>query len=627
MLPYFSDGRRDDAVQSAYVAALTGYWGNPANNPQGSWGGRMVDLTRAHVWCWDARPYPSFPARTDLWADGPAWSRGHWLTGRAGACPLADVVADLCRAAGLRDDSVDVSGLHDVVRGFVAQGGETARASLQGLMLAYGFDVIEGAGRLTFRTRDGRVDALLDSDDMAETRDLSRPELQRAPEAELAGRVRLTHVEAGTDYEAATAEAVLPDEAMTVTSDSELALALTRAEGRAVADRWLAEARVARDTLRLALPPSRAAALSPGDVLRLDLGRGPAGRWRVDRMERAGAVTIDAVRVEPGVYRPLDTAEDAMAARRFVAPVPLWAEYLDLPLMTGAEVPHAPHVAVTATPWPGAGAVWSALDPQGGYALNRTLPRPSVMGVTLSPLEGARSGLMDRGAPLRVRVKGGSLRSVSEAAMLAGANVMAIGDGTPDRWELFQFATATLVGPGTWELTGRLRGQAGTDALMPAVWPTGSKVVLIDGGPAQLDLPPSARGQLRHWRVGPALRGVDDPTVRERVLAFAGVGLRPLSPCHLRRAGRRLSWIRRTRIDGDGWDGVDVPLGEARELYAVRLVRGGVRLAETMVDAPLWDVPAATWSAAEAGGSFAWEVAQLSEVWGAGPFTRRDANA
>ena len=47
--------------------------------------------------------------------------------------------------------------------------------------------------------------------------------------------------------------------------------------------------------------------------------------------------------------------------------------------------------------------------------------------------------------------------------------------------ETFAFAEATLVAPGEWDIRGRLRGQAGTDAMMPAVWPAGSVVVLIDG--------------------------------------------------------------------------------------------------------------------------------------------------
>ena len=74
-------------MQAAYVAAMMRYWADPAHNPTGSYGGPMVDMSRAHVWCWDARPFPAFPGRGDLWSDGPAWDRGHWLNGRAGAVP------------------------------------------------------------------------------------------------------------------------------------------------------------------------------------------------------------------------------------------------------------------------------------------------------------------------------------------------------------------------------------------------------------------------------------------------------------------------------------------------------------------------------------------------------------
>ncbi|AXC50157.1 host specificity protein [Paracoccus suum] len=624
MLPFYSDGSRNDAMQAAYVRAVTEHWSDPENNPVGAWGGRMIDTARLHVWCWDARPYPAFPALGELWSDGAAWARGHWLNGRAGAAPLGDVVTEICRDAGVSE--VDVSGLSGIVRGYALQGAETARAALQVLMLAYGFDVTSGAGKLVFRMRGARPAAEIGADDLAESQDLSRPEVLRAPEAELAGRVRITHVEAGTDYETCTAEAVLPDERRPgTTTDSEFSLALTRAEGRAIAERWLAESRVARDSMRLALPPSRAAGLQPGDVIRWQpaAGQGPAGRWRIDRIERAGAAVVEAVRVEPGVYRPVDTTEDALAPRRFVPPVPVWAEYLDLPLLTGDEVPHAPHLAVTAMPWPGSVAVYSALSEEGGFALNRVLPRPSVMGVTLTALDAASAGVRDRGPALRIRVKGGALRSATETALLAGANAIAIGDGTPDRWEVFQFATAVLVGPGVWEVSGRLRGQAGTDGVMPAVWPVGSKVVLLDGASAQLSLPASSRGQLRIWRAGPALRGVDDPSYRQRALSFRGVGLRPYAPCHLRLSARQLTWVRRTRIDGDGWDGVEVPLGESREAYRVRLVRDGGRLAEALVSEPRWTIPEASWAAAIAGGPFEAEVAQLSDAYGPGPVARR----
>jgi hypothetical protein len=83
--PYFSRGWRDDAIQRAYLEATWLWWGDPANNPVSSvYGGRMVHVPECAAWTWDARPYPFFPALTDVWTDGANWRLGHWLTGRLG---------------------------------------------------------------------------------------------------------------------------------------------------------------------------------------------------------------------------------------------------------------------------------------------------------------------------------------------------------------------------------------------------------------------------------------------------------------------------------------------------------------------------------------------------------------
>ncbi|WP_347267239.1 glycoside hydrolase/phage tail family protein [Paracoccus sp. (in: a-proteobacteria)] len=625
MLPHFSDGRRDDAMQAAYVRAMTEYWSelanNPARAPHGRMAaGRMIDLERAHVWCWDARPYPAFPARRDLWSDGPAWERGHWLNGRAGAVPLGDVVGEICREAGVR--AFDTEGLRGLVRGYSLSGAESGRAALQPLMLAHGFDAVERDGVLGFAMRDARVRAELGPDHMALTGETDGAEFTRAADAELAGRIRVTHVEAGGDYGVRTVETVQPGAELRAVSDSELSMVLTRTEGRAIAERWLSESAVARDSVRFALPPSMGH-LGPGDVVRLIEPRAEARRWRIDRIERAGALTVDAVRVEPGVYRPARVIEGESVTRAFVPAVPVWPVFLDLPLLRGDEVAHAPHLAVSATPWPGAAAVWASTQQVGGYALNTMVPSPSVMGRTEGPLAAARPGIWDRGPALRLRLRGGTLSSTTPDALWSGANLMAIGDGSAEGWELLQFADARLISSGLWEISGRLRGQAGTDAFMPEVWPAGSLVVLLDGATRQVDLPPSARNQLRHWRIGPSTRGPDNGSYRHIAAAFRGAGLRPLSPAHLSIAGNVVSWIRRTRVQGDGWDGPDVPLGETRERYSARLTRNGAVLAQAVVEEPRWVVPVAVWSSAVAGGEFSVEVAQLSDVFGAGPHAKR----
>ncbi|UXU74968.1 MULTISPECIES: baseplate multidomain protein megatron [unclassified Paracoccus (in: a-proteobacteria)] len=629
MLPYFSEGRRDDAMQAAYVRAMTEYWSDLRNNPPCAASarmpaGRMVDVSRAHVWCWDARPFPAFPARTDLWSDGPAWQRGHWLNGRAGAVPLEDVVSEICTEAGVR--AHDASALSGLVRGYVLNGGESGRAALQALMVTHGFDAVESDGVLRFVMRTGRADINLGADDLAMAEDLSGPEITRMPDADIAGRIRLSHVEAGGDYALRTTEASQPGGAFLSVADSELPMALTRAEGQALAQRWLAESGIARETLRLALPPSRGN-LVPGQVLRLSHGQSDSRLWRIDRVERAGAIILDTVRVEPGPYRVTGTSLEDAPIRPFVPPVPMLPVFLDLPLLRGDEEPHAPYLAVTATPWPGAAAVWMSATQQGGYALNTTIARRSIIGVTTSPLAAARPGVWDRGAPLRLRIKGGVLESANQQALLSGANLMAIGDGTPEGWELFQFAEARLVATGEWEIAMRLRGQAGTDAFMPEVWPAGSRVVLLDGAARQVDLSPSARNQIRHWRIGPSARPPGDDSYRAASAAFRGAGLRPLTPCHLRVQDGLVTWIRRTRVQGDDWDGLDVPLGEAGERYSVRLIQNGSVLAQAIVAEPRWTIPPAPWALARAGGPYAVEVAQISETFGPGPYARSEFNA
>ncbi|MDO5659330.1 MAG: glycoside hydrolase/phage tail family protein, partial [Paracoccus sp. (in: a-proteobacteria)] len=405
-LPHYSTGARDDVVQAAYIRAMCSYWGDTANNPVGAYGGPMVDLARAHVWCWDARPYPAFPGRADLWSDGPAWSRGHWLNGRAGAVLLASVVADICAAAGVAH--YDTSGLSGLVRGYVAPGGATGRAALQPLMLAYGFDAVERDGVLRFIMRDGRVTAALEAGDLAEGVE-GGTEAVRLPEAELAGRVRVTHLVEGDAYAPATAEASLPDDPAGPVSDSEIPLVLTAPEGRRMAARWLAEARLARDVIRFALPPSRGD-LGAGDVVAYQ-----GGRWRIDRIERAGALIVDATRTEAAVYaQGGDDPAEGLAVRRYTPPLPVWTVFLDLPLMRGDEIAHAPHLAVAARPWPGSVAVYAA--DTGGFALERLIDAPAVIGQTLGPLYRAAPGLMDRGLVLEVALAGGTLSSVDERA-------------------------------------------------------------------------------------------------------------------------------------------------------------------------------------------------------------------
>jgi hypothetical protein len=628
-LPHFSSGARDDYIQHQFLRAYSEFYAEAENNPVSEvYGGPMVDMSKTHVWAWDARPWPDFPNNRAVWSDGENYLTGHWITGRSSNQSLAAVVAELCERAGVTE--YDVSALHGVVRGYTVADSESPRASLQTLMVTYAIDAIEAGGRLVFRNRSLAESHVVSAEDhVLSDGGEAVVEAIRAPEAEVVGEVRLGYSAGDGAFESRLVSARFPGDMTAQTTHNEVPLSLTRPEASGVVERWLSEARVARESVRVSVPPSRSE-IRAGDTVQLLDEDGAGAEYRVDRVEASGARLLEATRIERQLYVPSQSVETTPIPRAFSVPIPITAQFMDLPLLRGDEVPHAPYIAVSANPWPGSAAVYDAVE-DAGYALNTLIERPSTIGVTETALIAAQSGRWSHGQPLRVVLQDGVLSSASRTDVLAGRNALAIGDGSSTLWEVLQFAQADLVGPNTYELSELLRGQAGTDGIMPEVWPVGSRFVLLDGGPEQLEHGLAQRDLARHYRVGPGLRPLDDPSYRHYVEAFPGIGLRPYAPAHLRvssiTSGWELSWVRRTRVDGDSWASVEVPLGEDVEAYLIRIAKDGTVLREVTTTQPAWSYPNGLATLDGAVAPFEVHVAQISQSFGPGPFARKNIDA
>jgi hypothetical protein len=88
-LPYYSNGVSDTLIQRRYVHAMLRFFDEAdtefleENNPQSAlYDGRMIELTHAMIYTWDARPYPYFPLYDAVWSDGANWPFGHWVGGK-----------------------------------------------------------------------------------------------------------------------------------------------------------------------------------------------------------------------------------------------------------------------------------------------------------------------------------------------------------------------------------------------------------------------------------------------------------------------------------------------------------------------------------------------------------------
>ena len=600
-LPPHSTGARDDLAQHSFVSAHL----DRVEDPDA---GAAVAPDDVFLWTWDARPMPAFPTREDVWSDGPNWAVGHWLDGRLSGASLADLIA-----AVLRDHAIegfDASGVEGWAAGLLLSDPSSARRAVEPIVETHGIGVREADGTIVFEATGpaGRLHALPDL-----AAPPGEPEIvrRRAASEPVPGEAVLAHRDPMRDHAVRTVRARAPG-----TSRSEAAvgtrLTLERADATALAHGFLQRLRGERDTVEVDLPWS-AIGLRIGDHVTHPL-LGPRA-LRLEAIE-------DGLTRRATLRLPHEPMEVLLAPADDPAPAPptVWsgrplALALDLPLVPGRDTGAA--IAGWMRPW----APLAVLRHRAGE-LDRagTITEPCAIATLTDALAPGPVAVPDRANRLRVMLPGRSFEAVSRLALLGGANALAI--QCARGWEVLQFEVAEEFAPGMWELSGLLRARLGTEHAMVSGAAKGAFAVLLDAAPLWLAGADPERGA-SEWRVGRDGAPLDARGFATLTADLGVEALRPLAPVHLR--GRldpagdlRLSWVRRGRVDADGWLPEDIALGEEREAYAVRL--DGPRGArEWRASAPALMIPAAELIAAGLrGGPAALSIQQIGTRVGAG---------
>jgi hypothetical protein len=580
LTPYFSRGWRDDAIQRAYLEATYLWWGDAAHNPVSSiYSGPMVNVPECAAWTWDARPYPFFPALTDVWTDGANWRLGHWLTGRLGAVSLAALVRHLCLRAGMPEVRIDVTGLWGAVEGYAITALESPRASITTVSRHFGFDAVEIEGVIRFVMRGRASVATLAPDDLVAPREGDVLELTRGQETELPQALKWQVARADEDYDAALVEARRITVDTTRIASESFPMAVPPEEAERRCRRALMEAWTGRENAVFRLPPSLLA-LDPADVVTLT-HEGRHIPLRLVSIADAEARGIEAVRQDreahdlpPGSPRPSSLSQTVVFGAPEVA-------LLDLPQLTEDQPAHRPFAAAHAVPWPGEMAVFRSPSTD-GFELLTTFGSRARIGALVSDFFAGPTSRFDLGNALVVDLMTGTLESVTDLTMFGGANALAI-ESAPGVWEIVQAGAAELLAPGRYRLTGLLRGQRGTEGAMGNPAPAGARVVVLDDSLATLPIAEADLGIPWNWRIGPASRSVSDETYVAQSFTPQGVGLRPFSVAHVEQPWRTprtpgdltIRWTRRSRaLAADSWGGLEVPMAEELEAYEVEILDG-----------------------------------------------------
>jgi hypothetical protein len=573
--PYFSAGTRDDLIQRRFLEAHFAFWNDAANNPvSGVYGAPMVDTARIHAWCWDARPFPYFPARADVWGDCGNYAFGHWLNGRLGAVALADLVAALCDDAGFA--GYDVTGLDGIVTGYGLTDTISPRDAIAPLATAFFFDAVEREGALCFVPRGRGQPVPFAADDLVLPDEGAAVSLTRAQESDLPQASRIAYIDGDQDYRQASVESRRLAGTSNRVATSNLPLVMDQQEAGGIGARLLQDAWVMRESAHFVLPPS-ALALDAGDEVMLE-ANGRTHRLRLTAITDGAARTVEAAATDPSIYDRYGGPVRAPSLTQSLSqPGRVLLLFLDLPWLTEEQDPAAPFVGAYADPWPGDVAVLRSATAS-GYARDATLRRPCGFGVTTQDFYSGPRWHWDRVNSLKLRLVNGMLASADPVAVYGGANALAV-ENADGGWEVVQFADAALTGPGEYTLTNLLRGRHGSEGAMRAPVAAGARVVVLDESLAQLGLSSSQARQPFNYRWGPVSRPLSDVSWQGAAKTFEGCGLIPLAPCHLGFAWAGgdlvLSWRRRDRApSAASIVPAQTAMSEAREAYDLEICDG-----------------------------------------------------
>ncbi|MEO6092191.1 MAG: phage tail protein [Novosphingobium sp.] len=372
----------------------------------------------------------------------------------------------------------------------------------------------------------------------------------------------------------------------------ELPAAMSAAQARDLAERMARRADWSREKMAwrtTELDP----AIAPGAVVTLP---GHPGRWRVEEWEwRDSGVELALSRVVPtgadaAITSPVDPGRvnapaDLAAARSLLAAYELpWDG-------TGAGDTPAMFAAVSSAQsnWKGA-ALFVDHGDGNLLSLGPSGRSRSILGITETALAAANPCYLDRVSSLVIVLANNdmTLPTVGGRQLAVGANRALIGR------EIVQFASATALGGGRWQIRNLLRGRGGTEAAVCG-HAAGEVFVLLDAEPIALD--PAIVGAAPATTI--IALGLGDPVPVSSAIALQGITRRPLSPVHPRArtlsdGSIELGWTRRARGAWSWDDGVDVPLHEQTEAYQVTFGDPAAPVATWIVMAPRLVIDAAT---------------------------------
>lgn len=524
---------------------------------------------------------------------------------------VASIVSDICSQA-LQPSQYDTTQLTDTLVGFARTSNSSPRDLISPLSEIFFFDTVDSGSKMKFVRRGGASALTIPVADLGADAsgdgigNVDPITLTITQEQELPRSTTMTYLSATTDYQEQV-QREFRAQTLSVYDESlnvPIVMGDNDAKARVQAKLW--ETWIQRSTFKFATQ-FKYLMLEPGDVVNITGTSGQVYTVRIKHMgsDGNGVLTFEADPAVPSIYpNPSTSVTDMPQAATSLGfakgSIPYSAqtllEVLDLPPLRNTDTTPGLYIAAggLSSRWPGCNVDMSRDDTSFSSLVGIT--NQSVIGVATSALgQYAGGNTVDEINSVSVQLYDDDLElsSISYASMLNGGNACLLGG------ELMYFRNAVLTAPGTYTLSGFVRGRQGTEAAM-ATHVAGEVFVLLD--PAALvavGINITDIGQPLYFQ--PFLKNIFGGNPGLTVTTTpSNARVRPFPP-HLLSALKgsassvsdiTLKWFRRARVNSQWVSGADVSLDQSAENYTLTISNSSGTVVRTVTVSGPFTAPA-----------------------------------
>lgn len=501
--------------------------------------------------------------------------------------PLADIIERRSLKSGLLESSdIDVSEITQTVRGYKVSSIGTIRSSLEPLQAAWPFDAIPHGYQIKYVPRGNSSVATIDIGELGCVSGAEKPGVRitasREMDSQLPRKVIVTYLDVNREYDLNTGPGSerMNTDAVSI-EQIELPIVMNATDAAQAEEvllylRWLE-----RHDVSFILPPTYLH-LEAADVITIN-GNSATYELRLTQINYLpdGRMECSAKFNNVAVYTSVAVAQEGLSPIQVLSYAgPTVAELLDVPCVDSSVMDRPGMLSAATgyfTGWPGATLFRSDDSGQSWLGAQGFLPPGAVIGSARNVISSVSRYSVDLGSTLVVWLSSGGLSSVTQDAMLNGANHFAY--GAHGRWEIIAAQNCTQQADDSWHLTNLLRGRFGTEQYM-GTHAEDDVIVLLDQAVVRfIGMDIASLGVSKLWR--PVTTGRSFDTSVEIPIAYSGTNLKPLSPVDLN-GNRNISnldwtfyWTPRTRTPVEIFSGFNMPLGESSASYEVEIWTAG----------------------------------------------------